>query len=165
MIARRTLLALAASALAPLPGALAQQAPRPAAFSSITVDVRPLLDRGLGGYAERVRAVLAAELARAFADRSGGPGPRLVVLVKGVSLNPYAGSGSRPGWGGGTTSDYLDGEALILDRGGQVLRRHPQLSAVPASSGGAWYDPESENRRLVALAAHYAAWLRRDLLD
>jgi hypothetical protein len=37
----------------------------------------------------------------------------------------------------------------------------PQLSALPASSGGAWYDPASERRRVAALAEHYAQWLRR----
>lgn len=159
MISRRALLALLP--LAPA-GAAAQPASRPAGFGTVAVDVRPLLDRGLGGYAERVGATLRAELARAFADRLGA-GPRLVVVVKGISLNAYAGGEGRRL--GGPVNDYLDGEALVLDRGGQVLRRHPQLSALPASSGGAWYDPASEGRRLVALCAHYASWLRRDLVD
>lgn len=166
MISRRTLLAAGLAGLAPgAPEALAQPTPRPARFSSVAVDVRPLLDRGLGAYAERLRGVLQAELRRAFADRLGGAGPRLVVLVKGVSLNAYAGSGARGRGMGGSVNDYLDGEALFLGPRGEVLGRHPQLSALPASSGGAWYDPESENRRLVALAAHYAGWLRRGLAD
>ena len=50
-----------------------------------------------------------------------------------------------------------------MDRRSAVLARHPQLSVLPASSGGAWYDPLSEQRRTVALAQHYAAWLRRSL--
>lgn len=166
MIARRALLACA---LLPLSGlaspALAQPAAAPARFSSVSVDVRPLLDKGLGPYAERLRAVLQAELRRAFADRLGGQGARLVVLVRGVSLNAYAGSGARGRGTGGSVNDYLDGEALILGPRGEVVGRHPQLSALPASSGGAWYDPASEDRRLAALAAHYAGWLRRGLSE
>ncbi|KMO43171.1 hypothetical protein VQ02_00685 [Methylobacterium variabile] len=144
----------------------AQDAALPPAtrFSAIRVDVGPLLARGLGGYAEGVRGELQAALARTFADRVGGPGPILVVRVTGVSLNPYAGSETRFGGGGNATnSDYLEGEALVVGRGGEVLLRHPQLSATPASSGGAWYDPASERRRVSYIAEHYAAWLKRGL--
>ncbi|MFE1601016.1 hypothetical protein [Methylobacterium sp. ID0610] len=133
-------------------------------FSAVRVDVGPLRARGLDGFAETVAGDLRAALARNFADRVGGPGPVLVVRVTGVSLNAYAGSDGRFGRGGGATNtDYLDGEALVLGRRGEVLLRHPQLSATPASSGGAWYDPESERRRVSALAEHYAWWLRRGL--
>ncbi|KMO39846.1 hypothetical protein VQ03_15130 [Methylobacterium tarhaniae] len=134
-------------------------------FSGIQVDVRPLLATGLNVYAERVRAELQAALTRTFADRVGGPGPVLVVRVTGLSLNPYAGSETRDGRGGGnaTNTDYLEGEALVVDRRGTVLLRHPQLSATNASSGGAWYDPASERRRVTYIAGHYAQWLRRGL--
>ncbi|ACL59291.1 hypothetical protein [Methylobacterium nodulans] len=133
-------------------------------FSAVRVDVTPLRARGLGGFAETVAGDLQAALSRIFADRLGGPGPVLVVRVSGVSLNAYAGSDGRFGHGGGATNtDYLDGEALVIGRRGEVLLRHPQLSATPASSGGAWYDPASERRRVAALAEHYAWWLRRGL--
>ncbi|MBY0297896.1 MAG: hypothetical protein K2X71_17985 [Methylobacterium sp.] len=132
-------------------------------FSAIRVDVGPLRARGLGPFATAVQDDLQAALARTFAGRVGGPGPALVVRVTGVSLNAYAGSESRFGRGGGMNSDYLDGEALVVGRRGEVLARHPQLSANPASSGGAWYDPASERRRLVSLTEHYAWWLRRGL--
>ncbi|MGF3027586.1 hypothetical protein ACQVP2_32875 [Methylobacterium aquaticum] len=138
-------------------------------FSAIRVDVRPLLATGLNGYAEGVRAELQAALAKTFADRVGGPGPVLVVRVTGLSINPYAGSETRGGGGGrgsggnATNTDYLEGEALVVDRTGTVLLRHPQLSATNASSGGAWYDPASEGRRVAYIAGHYAAWLKRGL--
>ena len=142
-------------------------APLPARFSSVSVDVGPLRAQGLDAYADFVRRALTAELQRAFADRLGGPGPALVVRITGVSLYMYAGSGSGSGrghsFGGGSDNDYLDGEALIVGPRGAVLARYPQLSVLPASSGGAWYDPASEQRRTVALAQHYAAWLRRTL--
>ncbi|MEH3148464.1 MAG: hypothetical protein PGN34_24780 [Methylobacterium frigidaeris] len=133
-------------------------------FSAVRVDVRRLHALGLDGFAERVRADLQVALARAFADRLDGRGPALVVRVTGISLNPYAGSESGRGRGGnGTNTDYLDGEALVVGPRGEVLLRHPQLSATPASFGGAWYDPASESRRVVALTEHYAQWLRRRL--
>jgi hypothetical protein len=132
-------------------------------FSAIRVDVGPLLARGLGPYAEAVQGELQAALAKNFADRVGGPGPTLVVRVTGLSLNPYAGSETRFGGGNATNSDYLEGEALVVDRAGTVMLRHPQLSATNASAGGAWYDPASERRRVSYISEHYAAWLRRGL--
>jgi len=139
----------------------------PGRYSSVAVDVGPLRAQGLNGCAEFVRQALSAELQRAFADRLGGPGPALVVRITGLSLNSYAGSGQGTGGRGrslgGSDNDYLDGEALVVGPRGAVLARHPQLSVVPASSGDAWYDPQSESRRVVALAQHYAGWLRRTL--
>ncbi|ACA17791.1 conserved hypothetical protein [Methylobacterium sp. 4-46] len=131
-------------------------------FSAVRVDVETLRARGLGGFADAVARDLQGALARSLADRLGGPGPVLVVRVSGVSLTAFAGGGGRRA-GRATDTDYLDGEALVVGRGGEVLARHPQLSAVPASSGGAWYDPDSERRRVTALAEHYAWWLRRGL--
>ena len=159
------LIAAALMAAALPAGAQDASLPPTTRFSAIRVDVRPLLATGLGVYAEGVRGELQAALARAFADRVGGPGPTLVVRVTGLSLNPYAGSETRGGRGGGnaTNTDYLEGEALVIDRGGTVLLRHPQLSATNASSGGAWYDPASERRRVSYIAGHYAAWLKRGL--
>ncbi|MGY2047514.1 hypothetical protein [Methylobacterium sp. JK268] len=134
-----------------------------ARFSALRVDVEPLRARGLGAFAETLAGDLREALARSFADRIGASGPVLVVRVTGVTLTAYAGSQVRRGRGGGTDTDYLDGEALVLGRRGEVLLRHPQLSAIPASSGGAWYDPRAERRRVTALAEHYAWWLRRGL--
>ena len=170
---RSFLLGSAALVLATLGGSPGQaqfapgpSAPLPARFSSVSVDVGPLRARGLGAYAEFLRQTLTSELQCAFADRLGGPGPALVVRITGVTLNMYAGSsgfGRGHSLGSGGDNDYLDGEALIVGPRGAVLARYPQLSVLPASSGGAWYDPLSEQRRTSALAHHYAAWLRRTL--
>jgi hypothetical protein len=135
-------------------------------FSSVGVDVGPLHARGLGPYAEFVRESLTAELRRAFADRIG-PGPRLVVRVTVVSLNAYAGHGHGLGrsgkGGGGGSNDYLEGDALAVDSRGQIIGAHHQVSATPASMGGAWYDRDSERKRTAFLAQHYAQWLRRQI--
>jgi hypothetical protein len=133
-------------------------------FSSVVADVSALRSREVGPMADLLQQVLTAELRKEFAGRLGGPAPRLLVRITGVSLNAYAGSGSgggRWGLGSGTNNDYLEGEALVVGRRGEILARYPQLSAVPASSGGAWYLPDSEQRRVVALAQHFAGWLTR----
>ncbi|WP_244474393.1 hypothetical protein [Methylobacterium sp. Leaf87] len=132
-------------------------------LSSIRVDVGPLLAQGDGPRARALQDDLTQALRAEFADVSGGRGPTLVVRLRSLSMNPYVGNQGRSGFGGSMDSDYLDGEALLVGRRGEVLAWHPQLSVVPASSGGAWYDPESERRRVTAIAAHYAGWLRRAL--
>lgn len=159
---RHVLQGLAAIGLsAAIAPALAQSRP---AFSAVSVDVAPLRAKGLADYADVVGRALQRQLALAYADRIGGRGPRLVVRLDALSLRTYAGSDNRFGSGSGSPTDYLEGEALVIGSWGEILARHPQLSAVPASSGGAWYDPDSENRRVDALAAHFAGWLRRSAI-
>jgi hypothetical protein len=166
---RRALLRLGtggmASAAALMTGADLQAQPTPV-YGRLTVDVSRLQELGLGRYAGFVRSNLAAVLQRAFAGRLGARGaPALVVRVTSVQLSAWAGSegGSRRfGGGGGSSTDYMDGEALVVS-GREVLRRHPQLSALNASSGGPWYGADNELKRTVALCEHYAAWLARAL--
>lgn len=146
--------------------AVSQAAPGFGRFASVRVDVRPMLALGGGAQAEFLRSDLTAALRQSFADRIGGRGLSLVVVVRSLSLNPYAGgqgNGGRGSLGGGGSNDYLDGEALLIGANGQVLARHPQLSVLPSSSGGAWYDPASERRRIAAIAEQYAQWLVRML--
>jgi hypothetical protein len=139
-----------------LPGAGAER------LSDIRVDVQRLIAQGGGAQAADLRDALLAALRTEFADRLGGGGPVLVVRITGLTMNPYVGGeGGRGRLGGGSQSDYLDGEALLVGRRGEILARHPQLSALPSSSGGAWYDADSERRRVTAIAGHYAGWLRR----
>ncbi len=44
-----------------------------------------------------------------------------------------------------------------------MLGRYPQMTATPSSYGGAWYDPQFEQRRLAAIADIDPLGLARDL--
>ncbi|MBV9077127.1 MAG: hypothetical protein JO048_06540, partial [Methylobacteriaceae bacterium] len=46
---------------------------------------------------------------------------------------------------------------------GQVLAQIRHVLALPASYGGPYYDPASEQRRVVGLARTFAEWVKRDL--
>jgi hypothetical protein len=159
---RRTALGLLAGAMAL--GAAPVAAQPAAAYSRIRVDVSRLRQQGLGDYASFIAATLDRSLRRAFAGRIGQRNaPTLVVRITTIQLASYAGGegGSwRWGGGGGSSSDYLDGEALVV-RGETVVHRHPQLATLPASSGGAWYRPDNEQRRAILLCDAYAQWLAR----
>ncbi len=162
---RRSLLLGAAAALAGSP-ALAQA---PARFSSVVIDVRPLLAQGLDGFAEAMRAAGQGQAATSFADRLG-PGPLLALRFDRLHLNGSAsgppgggGGGGRRGGSGGTDVDYLDGEALLVGPRNQILARHPQLVTHPSNSGGAWYDPAFNLRRAEAISRAYVEWMRRKL--
>lgn len=132
-------------------------------FSDIRVDVRPLLDKGGGLPAEALAADLSEALRKHFAGRLGGHGPGLVLVVTGLSLRDYVGSDSGRSGRGGMQNDYMEGDALLVGRQGEVLGRHHQMTATPSSYGGAWYDPANERRRVAVIADIYAQWLARDL--
>jgi hypothetical protein len=141
-------------------------------LSRLAVDVAPLRALGLGVNADILGAALAAGLRRSFADRLV-PGDRrapvLLVRLSGVLLSTnFSGGGDnssrRPHEGGGS-SDYLEGVGLIVDGRGGVIASYPMLSALAAgSSGAAWYDPQLQQRRMVALAGNYAQWMRRTII-
>lgn len=145
------------------PAARADDFPPTPVFSDVRVDVRPLLAKGGGLPAEALAADLTAALRKSFAGRIGGRGPALVVVVTGLSLRDYVGGGSGRFGLGGMQNDYMEGDALLVGRRGEVIGRHHQLTATPASYGGAWYDPANEDRRVAVIADIYAQWLARDL--
>jgi hypothetical protein len=127
---------------------------RPA--GGISVDVSPLLAKGLGGYAQ----ILHGDLQRALEAEYAGhlaPGQTLLVQVNGVSLNSYIGSPSISM----EENDYLDGVATLVGPDGRVLATQQILTVSPVSSGGAWYVQGAELRRTGAMAQLFAAWTHR----
>jgi len=167
MTTRRTCLAGAlATAIVTLPS-LGSAQDRAVVIGAIRVDVSRLTTQGWGANAMAIKLGLERELTAALGDRlRRGAGPTLTVTVRQVFLNSYAGGGGGGGgrFGGGgssSTSDYLDSEAVLVDRGNRVLATYPVLSAVPAAAAGPWYLPDIDQRRLDGLLQHNAAWIKR----
>lgn len=137
--------------------------PFPAAFSSFAVDVSILRAKGLGPFADIVAAAALDQLRASFADRTDRNGPRLVVQLTGLTLTPFPdGGGDGPWWrgGGGGGTDSLEGVALAVGRGGEILARHPQLAVLDVRTS---ILTPNEPGRAAAVARHYVRWLRREL--
>lgn len=145
---------LAAGGLASFP-ALAQGI----AIGAIRVDARRLGPQGWGERAPRIAGALEAELARQLAPLRQRGGPTLHVTVQGLWLASAVGGGSP---GEGSTNDNMDSLAEVIDRG-RVLFSRDIRSHLLSSSGGAWYRPDVDERRVAALLENNAQWIRRYL--
>lgn len=155
---RRGFLGLAAGA-ALLPASAMAQA---RVYSTVTADVSGLRARGLGGpYVQLARNALQRALQEAFAGRVGvGGAPRLIARIDVIQLSPLA---EGDDWGFSSSSDYLQGEGLVV-QGRNVVLRLPQTVNLPSTaSGAAWHQADSEQWRTVALCNAFAGWLARGL--
>lgn len=158
-ITRRHFIASAAALAAGFSAtaALAQAA----AVGAIRVDMGPALAKG-GGHQVRVMGpMLDAALRQAFAGRLTPGGSLLVVSIHSVWLNDSGlGNANERHGGSGSANDYMETRAVLVGGRGQELGRYEILSPVPNASRGVW-TAEEERRRLGALAAHNAGWMRR----
>lgn len=93
-----------------------------------------------------------------------GSGNTLLVTLRSLWLASYAGGGGggKP-TSGGASNDNLDSVATLLDRQGRVIASWPILSTELSSSGGAWYLPDVDRRRVEALIRNNALWIKRYL--
>ncbi|KRE02115.1 hypothetical protein ASE63_06995 [Bosea sp. Root381] len=167
MTTRRNLLSLglsgAALALVPLHARDAQAQGR--AIGAIRVDTTRIAAQGWGENAQLIRVAMERQLATTLGPLyRRGAGATLLVTVKGVWLSSYAGGsgGGKPSGGGGS-NDNFDSDVAVLGPRGQVLQSFPVLSVVDASSGGAWYRPDVDQRRVAALIENNALWIKRYL--
>lgn len=147
---------LAAGGLASFP-ALAQGI----AIGAIRVDARRLGPQGWGENAPRIARAMEAELARQLAPLRQRGSPTLHVTVQGLWLASAAGGGMA-GDGSGGGNDNMDSLAEVIDRG-RVLFSRDIRSHLLSSSGGAWYRPDVDERRVAALLENNAQWIRRYL--
>lgn len=131
----------------------AQTAP-PVAIGAIRVDTAPLAAKGAGAAAALVRPMLERELAGLRSAGRGGA--TLLVSVTGLYLTSYAG-GQAVTLG----NDTLESEARLIDADGREIARYPILAIMAPSYGGAWYRPDVNQRRIEALVASNAQWIRR----
>jgi hypothetical protein len=120
-------------------------------FSRIVVDTKPLQARGGTYEASVIGPRLQESLRRELAGRIGRGGPVLVARVHSVKLSYLAGHIR----GGGSDTDYLEGEVIA---GAQAF---PMLVTQASDTGGNWYLPDHELRRLIAIADSFASWIRR----
>lgn len=160
---RRTLLIGAGAILAS--AACPAWAAGPQRFSRIVVDVEPLRARGLGEFAEAVRASLAPALAKEFVgavDPRDRNAPTLVVRIDSVMLNGNLnGSDGRHGAKISVT-DYMEGAGLVVSNG-KLLAQYPMLGAYDNVMGPGLMSVNNLSVRLNALSAFYAGWMRRKI--
>lgn len=132
-------------------------------IGAIRVDVSRLVELGWGANAPGIKVAMERELATLFGPvLRRGAGPTLVVEIRGIWLASYAGgSGGGRFGGGGSSNDSLDSIATLIEPGGRVLATYPILSTISSSSGGAWYRPDVDQRRIAALVANNALWIKR----
>jgi hypothetical protein len=158
------LAAFAAAGLLALPGAASAQA----RYGRVVIDTSPIAESGAGQFAENIRPMLIPGVSRALAglvDPRDRRAPTVVVTIKSLTLSMYGGAedrSSRLGFGGGSSTDYLDA-VVTIQSGPRVLSQFPLLVTQPASAGGSWFLPNQENRRVVLLGEALGYWLRRKL--
>ncbi len=132
-------------------------------FSAIQVDASALGNPASSLLAREIKATMEPGLRNNFASNLRGGNrnsPRLVVRITAVTIQsiPEFARGAN----GGYSSDFMEGEALVVGRGGVILQRFPMLAALNNNVGG-WYLPDYEKRKIQALSNHYAWWLKRQM--
>lgn len=154
MLARRTILTGLAAALLGGCRTTAQTA-SPVAIGAVRVDTGPLAAKGQSATAAAIKPMLERALASL---RTAGRGATLQVTVSGLYLTSYAG-GQAVTLG----NDTLESEAVLVGTDGRELARYPIMSIMAPSFSGAWYLPDINQRRISALVANNAQWIRRYL--
>lgn len=152
--------ALAGAVLASAGPALAQAR----TIGAIRVDTSRLAAQGWGQRSQEIKRDLERQLATTLAPMIRRGGPTLTVTVKGVWLASFAGGsgGSKPSGAGGS-NDNFDADYVLTGLRGEVLGNWAILSNIGADSGGAWYRPDVDQRRVAALIENNALWIRRYL--
>lgn len=145
-------MALVAAALAAATPAFAQTH-----YSGISVDTSRIAADDGTAVASNLSRFMQADLRRSFGDllTRDRNAPTLVVRLTGIKTPPLPDRGD--------TSDFMQGEALVVSPGGHILARHPMQASLSASYSGAWYRPDNERLRLKNLSWSYASWLRREV--
>jgi hypothetical protein len=126
----------------------------PVAIGAVRVDTGPLAAKGQSATAAAIKPVLERELASLRTANRGGA--TLLVSVTGPYLTSYAG-GQAVTLG----NDTLESEARLIGVDGREIARYPIMSIMAPSFSGAWYLPDIDQRRIDALVANNAQWIRR----
>ncbi len=133
-------------------------------IGAIRVDASRIAVQGWGERSREIERALARQLSATLAPMIRRGGPTLHVTVKGVWLASFAsGSGGGKPTGGGGSMDNFDADYALVGPRGEVLGNWPILSNIGSDSGGAWYRPDVDDRRVAALIENNALWIKRYL--
>lgn len=154
-LSRRSFLLLAGlGAVSLSPAGVLAASGRNTGFSAVVVDVSAMRDRGDGIRAEWVEQDLIHALRKRFRPYLRRNAPRLLIEIDSLSFGDFAGGAEH-------SSDFLKGEALIVEKNGKVSNRYPILLAQSPSSTAVWYSPDVDRRRITTLCNTFAAWVER----
>jgi len=125
-------------------------------FRAIEVDVSPLRAQGDAFTPVVLAQTLPGELARTFASYMGKSGYILRARVDHVSYGPTP---PHPTFFNNSSTDYIDGAALVVGPGGKVVASYPLNTFVDVG-----FDPNSGSAaamryRAIDLAGVFARWL------
>jgi outer membrane receptor protein involved in Fe transport len=131
----------------------------------IAVDTSRVAAIGSPAAADLLARDLTRHLRQVFGDLMAPKDAGDAVLLARISslyLTSFVGGRAHGRRGEGSGNDSLDGVG-ILSRGSGVLSETPVLSVLDPAYSGAWYLPDIDERRIDAIARHFAYWLRREM--
>jgi hypothetical protein len=118
---------------------------------ALTIDTSSVARTGHRGFAAELRPLLASELQKALGPRFRGAG---TVRITRIYLAPYGGGEAN----GGEIEDKIYGVVIVPGRGAI-----PIMVTLPPSTGGAWYAPNVDERRVYRLVEAFAGWVARSI--
>ena len=142
----------AAAALALTAGSTPMQA-RDGVYRSVAVDTSRIASKGHRHLAGALKPMLAGELSKALGPRLGRSGGVLTVRVTKIDLGIFGGQDA----GQGQINDEIQGVVIVPGRGAIPIR-----VVLPPDTGGAWYAPNADERRVFRLIEAFAQWAARE---
>lgn len=118
---------------------------------ALTIDTSAISARGHRGFAAEIRPLLASELQKALGPRFRGAG---TVRITKIYLAPFGGQSVSSG----EVEDKIYGVVIVPGRGAI-----PIAVSLPPSTGGAWYAPNVDERRVYRLIEAFAGWVARSI--
>lgn len=132
---------------------------------AVEIDVRPLVEKGLPGYAEKVAVVGREALRRAFADALAPNDPEAPTVTVVVSMVRLA---SAPVDDDGTLDRNDDEATGRLDLTGTsrfLSMSRPLYASRSSADAGPWYTADFDDRRMKNLLDVFAIRARRELAE
>lgn len=142
----------------------ASAAPGATALAGVHLDTRPIADKGLPVYADRVVRNGLGPVKATLADRlTGGRGAPTLVLS--ISLLNLASDPSGRGRRGDATgaADWIEGDAILVDaKGREIASKHIVTTCDPSGVEKLGSD-SGEDRRIGIACQTFAYWAVREL--